>query len=175
MPLNVEIKARCTDPRQIREYLLDHHARFQGTDHQRDTYFRVSSGRMKLRQGNIENALIHYDRPDRQGPKTAQVTLFPVQQSNLLRSLLEKALGIRIVVEKQREIYFIGHVKFHIDIVQGLGNFIEIEAIDSEGNIGQEQLEKDCRHYMNALGIREGDLIRHSYSDMMDDTPIEGV
>jgi predicted adenylyl cyclase CyaB len=172
MPLNVEIKARCEDPRPIRDHLLMNHARFEGTDHQRDTYFQVANGRMKLRQGNIENALIHYDRPDRKGPKSSQVTLFPVQNSNLLRSLLEKASGIHMVVEKEREIYFIGHVKFHIDIVKGLGNFIEIEAIDSDGSIGQDQLERDCRRYMEAFGIQEKDLIHHSYADMMEEAHI---
>ena len=68
MPKNVEIKARCEDPRQIRDYLLSHHAIFKGIDHQRDTYFNVSHGRLKLRQGKIENALIHYQRTDQKGP-----------------------------------------------------------------------------------------------------------
>jgi adenylate cyclase, class 2 len=92
---NIEIKARCEDPRHIRDYLLSHHAIFKGTDTQRDTYFNVPNGRLKLRQGKIENALIHYKRSDQKGPKSSEVTLYPVAESNLLRSLLEKALGIK--------------------------------------------------------------------------------
>jgi len=167
MTRNIEIKARCEDPRQIRDYLLSHHAIFKGTDIQRDTYFNVPHGRMKLRQGKIENALIHYQRDDQKGPKASEVTLYPVHESNLLRSLLEKAVGIKVVVEKQREIYFIENVKFHIDIVQHLGNFIEIEAISEDEKISQETLQDHCLHYMKKFGIRDEDLLNNSYSDQL--------
>jgi predicted adenylyl cyclase CyaB len=122
---------------------------------------------MKLRQGKIENALIHYQRDDLKGPKSSQVTLYPVHESNLLRSLLEKALGIKVVVEKQREIYFIENVKFHIDIVKHLGNFIEIEAISEDEKISQETLQDQCLQYMQEFGIREEDLLNDSYSDQL--------
>jgi adenylate cyclase, class 2 len=164
---NIEIKAKCQDPRHIRDYLLSHHAIFKGTDIQRDTYFNVPHGRMKLRQGKIENALIHYYRDDQKGPKSSEVTLYPVHESNLLRSLLEKALGIKVVVEKQREIYFIENVKFHIDIVQHLGNFIEIEAISENDKISQDTLQDQCVHYMMKFGIRDEDLLHNSYSDQL--------
>jgi len=167
MPLNVEIKARCADPSAVRKYLLDHDARFLGTDHQVDTYFQVPRGRLKLRQGNIENALIHYDRPDQEGPKSSKVTLFPVTEGDTLCHLLDHALGIWAVVDKQREIYFIRNVKFHIDTVKGLGGFVEIEAIDKDGSISQNALEKDCRFYMHAFGIGDEDLLSKSYSDML--------
>jgi adenylate cyclase, class 2 len=167
MPHNVEIKARCADPTPVRRYLEQHHAFFQGTDHQVDTYFQVARGRLKLRQGKIENALIHYDRPDQHGPKSSQVILYPVSEGEMLKKVLESALGILTVVDKQRDIYFIGHVKFHIDRVAGLGSFVEIEAIDRDGRIGLEQLERDCRYYMDALGITSADLMDRSYSDML--------
>ncbi|HPJ79511.1 MAG TPA: hypothetical protein PK489_12035, partial [Prolixibacteraceae bacterium] len=61
---NIEIKARTGRGEAIRKILLEAGAEFRGTDHQKDTYFRVSSGRLKLREGNIENQLIHYRRAD---------------------------------------------------------------------------------------------------------------
>jgi adenylate cyclase class 2 len=167
---NVEIKARCEDPRHIRDYLLSNHAIFKGTDTQRDTYFNVPNGRMKLRQGKIENALIHYQRSDQKGPKSSEVTLYPVAESNLLRSLLEKALGIKVIVDKVREIYFIENVKFHIDIVSKLGNFVEIEAISNEGKIPLEKLQEQCNFYMSVLGVDEKDLLHNSYSDQLLET-----
>lgn len=167
MPLNIEIKARCADPSAVRQYLLDHEARFLGTDHQVDTYFKVPEGRLKLRQGNIENALIHYKRADQEGPKSSQVSLAPVTDGEALKAALTGALGILAVVDKQREIYFIRNVKFHIDQVKGLGGFVEIEAIDRDGSIGEDSLQKDCRMYMDAFGIRAEDLLSHSYSDMV--------
>ena len=67
--LNVEIKAKCRDAGFIRDYLLSNGAEFKGIDEQTDTYFNVSVGRLKLREGNIENNLIYYERSDQPGPK----------------------------------------------------------------------------------------------------------
>jgi adenylate cyclase class 2 len=164
---NVEIKAACENPMHIREYLLANQARYIGTDHQRDTYFNVASGRLKLRQGNIENALIHYDRENKKGPKTSSVKLYPVKDGRPLEELLGAALGIRVVVQKTREIYFIRHVKFHIDKVEGLGSFVEIEAIDDADVRSTDELRADCEHYLSAFGIHESDLLTNSYSDML--------
>jgi adenylate cyclase, class 2 len=168
MHLNIEIKARCIDPEKARQYLLAQGADFKGTDYQEDTYFNVTNGRLKLRQGNIETALIHYNRENEAGPKSSYVSLYATHNGNALKAVLEKALGIGIVVKKQREIYFIGNVKFHIDVVPGLGDFVEIEAIDSDGSIGAEQLQAQCSFYMKALDIKDADLLSESYSDMLE-------
>lgn len=136
---NIEIKARSNKQDAIRELLLKEGAEFRGTDHQTDTYFRVPEGRLKLREGNIENQLIHYRRANQEGPKQADVLLFPSVPGSGLKEILTAALGILVVVDKEREIYFIGNVKFHIDHVKGLGSFVEIEAIDKEGTIGREK------------------------------------
>src|SRR5690349_4868453 len=126
--LNIEIKARCQDPRHIREYLLRNNAEFKGTDLQTDTYFTVSYGRLKLREGNIENNLIFYHRPDQSGPKRSFFQLVKVEDASGLKEVLAKANGVKICVRKRREIYYIDNVKFHIDEVDDLGTFIEIEA-----------------------------------------------
>ena len=74
MPVNIiEIKAKCADVSQIRSILLANKADFKGIDHQIDTYFKAPIGRLKLRAGNIENTLIHYNRPNQAGPKNSQV------------------------------------------------------------------------------------------------------
>ncbi len=72
-----------------------------------------------------------------------------------------------MVVDKQREIYFIQNVKFHLDVVAGLGTFVEIEAIDSDGSIRKEELLQQCHHYMKLFEISETDLLSHSYSDLL--------
>jgi len=74
--LNVEIKARCDRPEAIREILRSRGADFRGLDRQADTYLNCPHGRLKLREGRIETALIHYDRPNQEGPKPAVVTLY---------------------------------------------------------------------------------------------------
>ena len=163
----IEIKARCNRPEQVREVLLANGAVFKGQDHQVDTYFRCPNGRLKLRQGQIENNLIHYYRNDQAGPKASHVRLCPTEPDAPLCDLLAEALGVLVTIDKRREIYFIDNVKFHIDTVQGLGGFVEIEAIDIEGTIGESALQKQCEHYMQLLAICSEDLIETSYSDML--------
>lgn len=165
--LNVEIKARCDDPDFIRAILKERNAVFKGVDRQRDTYFNCPNGRLKLREGEIENCLIHYSREDQAGPKESLVTLYETEIGSSLKEALSKALGVLAVVEKRREIYFIGNIKFHIDVVDGLGSFVEIEAIDSAGEIGREKLQRQCEAYIERFKIDPDDLIDRSYSDMV--------
>jgi len=165
--LNVEIKAKCQDPEKIHAILKNEHADYKGEDHQIDTYFDCPKGRLKLREGNIENTLIFYERNNQAGPKDSLVKLDHLQPGHNLKSILEQAYGKKCVVDKKRHIYFINNVKFHVDEVQGLGSFVEIEAIDSDNSIGQAKLEDQCRHFMGLFGVKEDDLIDCSYSDMI--------
>ena len=165
--LNIEIKARCGDAAKMRSILLGLHADARGTDRQVDTYFKVPAGRLKLREGNIENSLIFYSRSNQEGPKRSDVALCKTPAGLQLREVLAKALGVLVTVDKRREIYFIGNVKFHIDTVPELGSFVEIEAIDTDGSLGAEKLRLQCEEYMALLGIAKEDLLSNSYSDML--------
>lgn len=165
--LNVEFKARINDSDKIRDYLHAKNARFIGLDHQTDTYFHSRMGRLKLREGNVENHLIHYLREDLSGPKSSLVSLYPTDPNSPLKELLTRALGIKVVVDKEREIYFIDHIKFHLDQVKGLGRFVEVEAIDLDGSIGAEKLRNQCLFYLEEWGIGQDDLISVSYSDLL--------
>ena len=166
-PLNIEIKARCNNPENIRKILQNRGADFKGTDHQTDIYFKVSKGRLKLREGNIEYSLIHYNRKEIAGPKQSDVIYFHPHKEAPVKDILSKALGKLITVEKKREIYYINNIKFHIDEVEQLGNFVEIEAIDKKGNISSEQLYRQCKEYLKIFKIKERDLLKNSYSDML--------
>lgn len=166
-PINAEIKARCPDPAFVRQYLLEQGARFAGTDHQCDTYFNTRNGRLKLREGNIENNLIYYERQNDAGPKTSAFTLTPVTDAAALKYSLEQALGVLKVVEKTREIYYIGNVKFHVDELKSLGYFVEIEACSTGTAFTAEALHAQCTSYMEQLHILPEHLLTHSYSDMI--------
>ena len=165
--LNIEIKATCPDPEFVRTYLKNNHAEFRGTDHQLDTYFNVKNGRLKLREGNIENNLIFYNRANQVSPKSSHFNLVKIEDAKGLKEVLERSCGIKMIVRKKREIYYIDNVKFHIDEVPGLGSFIEIEA----GNILAEKTESElldqCNFYLKELGIKEEDLVSESYSDLL--------
>lgn len=165
--LNVEIKARCRHPEYVRQYLINQGADFTGTDEQTDTYFKVNKGRLKLRQGKIENNLIYYERNDDPGPKDSHFSLVKTDDPASLKLMLADSLGILVTVIKKREIYYLENVKFHIDTVEGLGSFVEIEAGNVKADLAKERLKEQCEHYLRALAIRDEDLIRHSYSDML--------
>jgi len=170
MPLNIEFKARCTDPERVRNVLKSLNADFRGTDHQVDTYFNCPNGRLKLREGTIEHSLIFYDRENTPGPKKAHINLYRPDPDPALKALLTAALGIKIIVDKMREIYFIDTVKFHIDTVASLGGFIEVEAIDADGTIGEDTLREQCDYYQILLNVKPHDLVSCSYSDMILET-----
>jgi len=165
--LNVEIKAKCSDAEFIRDYLLSNGAEFKGIDEQTDTYFNVSNGRLKLREGNIENNLIFYERNNQAGPKSSQFKLVKVEDAKGLKEVLERSCGIKMIVRKRREIYYIDNVKFHIDDVPGLGSFIEIEAGNILANKTDAELLEQCNFYLKEFGIKEEDLVAESYSDML--------
>ncbi len=166
-PTLVEIKAKCSTPKLVEEKLKELNADYKGIDHQIDTYFDVPNGRLKLRQGNIENHLIFYNRANQAGPKQSNVMLYPSPNSAMLKEILSTAIGNKVIVDKNRQIYFIDNVKFHIDTVKRLGSFMEIEAIDKDGSIGVEKLREQCNYYMELLKVKPEDLIENSYSDMV--------
>ncbi len=122
---NFEFKAKVDGFEKLEAKLLTLNPVFKGTDHQIDTYFNVAKGRLKLREGNIENALINYDREDTVEAKESSIILYKHEPSKALKDILTLQLGIKTIVDKARKIYFISNVKFHFDMVKGLGTLLK--------------------------------------------------
>ncbi|MBT3980360.1 MAG: class IV adenylate cyclase [Bacteriovoracaceae bacterium] len=165
--VNFEFKAKSKNLDEKRSILLGLGANSIGVDHQIDTYYQVDRGRLKLRQGNIENTLIHYNRENKSGPKKSDVSLFKTGSTASLKTLLDKALDQKVVVDKKREILFIGNTKFHLDRVEGLGEFIEVEVISDDPNCNVSLLKEKCDFYLEKLMVGKDDLIDCSYSDLL--------
>ncbi len=166
--LNIEFKANTEKQEEQEELIKNMNAIYAGEDRQTDTYFNVPVGRLKLREGNVENSLIFYIREDAAGIKDSNVQLCVLEKKDpALKALLTAAHGIKVVVEKTRRIYFIENVKFHFDEIAGLGKFVEVEAIDKIGEIGRETLQKQCDKYAAMLGVKQEDYKSESYSDMI--------
>ncbi len=164
--VNIELKARCENKDVVRRRLHTKNAVYKGIDRQIDTYFDVRKGRLKLREGNIERSLIYYNRLDRKSIKQSDVLFEKLEKpTDILKSQLATSIGIKVVVDKRREIYFIDNVKFHIDEVADLGQFVEIEAIGRPGE--ETELQKQCEYFKTYLGIKDSDLLQYSYSDML--------
>lgn len=164
---NYEFKARVSDPEKYENMLLTLNPVFIGIDHQVDTYFNTTTGRLKLREGNIENALIHYERDNIAGSKKSAVILYKHQPDAGLKRILVRQLGVKAVVDKMRRIYFIGNVKFHFDNVKGLGTFLEVEAIDSQGEFTEEELKQQCNKFVEFFGLSKEDMVDKSYGELV--------
>lgn len=165
--LNFEFKARADDLKNSEDQLLSLNPKFIGEDTQVDTYFNVPEGRLKLREGNIENSLIWYERQDIAGAKQSDVLLYQHTPDKALKNILIKLHGIKVVVNKRRRIYFIDNVKFHFDEITELGTFIEVEAINNNGETGIEKLKAQCNKYAELFCIEPQDYMSLSYSDML--------
>lgn len=164
---NFEFKAKVNNLELYEKKLLTLDPVFHGLDHQTDTYFNVPNGRLKLREGNIENALINYNRADIAGAKQSDVILYKHIPNAALKNILIQQLGIKTVVDKKRKIYFIKNVKFHFDVVENLGTFLEVEVIDQEGTFTTAELQEQCNHYFIFFELTQDQVIDKSYSDLI--------
>lgn len=164
---NVEIKARVADLAAIERRaaaLADEGPEDLSQD---DTFFRCDSGRLKLRQlAPDRGELIHYRRPDQDGPKLSRFTIVPTRDPASLRALLADALGVAGRVRKQRRLYLAGRTRIHLDRVEGLGDFVELEVVLGPGDTVADG-EAEARHLMQALGVDAGDLVRGAYVDLL--------
>ena len=164
---NFEFKAKANDLDILEKKLNTLNPKYIGEDNQLDTYFNVATGRLKLREGNIENSLIYYERINTAGAKQSNILLYQHNPDKTLKEILIKVNGVKVVVDKKRKIYFIDNVKFHFDCVQGLGTFVEVEAIDKNGDIGVDKLKEQCNFYATFFNIATTDYIAFSYSDLI--------
>jgi len=164
---NIEIKARCDDLGAAKAIAENLGAHFEGVLHQVDTYFKVSRGRLKLREINSrESQLIYYQRPDDLGPKVSSYQIYPIQNPVDLKAILESALGIWRVIEKTRELYWLDGVRIHFDRVSGLGNFIEFEGIVQAAD-EKNKVETKVRELIAAFNIPAAARVNGSYSDLI--------
>ena len=168
MPVNIEIKSRVRDAAALRaraEALSDSPAE---TIPQEDTFFRVSHGRLKLRILAPDcGELIYYTRPDRAGPKRSDYQIYRTNRPEELKSLLSNALGVKGVVRKIRLLYWVGQTRIHLDEVENLGTFAELEVVLRPGQSEAEGL-KIAENLAVELGIREEDLVEGAYIDLME-------
>jgi adenylate cyclase, class 2 len=167
MHINIECKVKAQNITLLQEKLKSLNPLYKGLDHQIDTYFNTNTGRLKLREGTIENALIHYVRSNTADAKQSDVLLYQHQPNATLKQILTTVNGVKVIVDKQRHIYFVDNVKLHFDTVAQLGTFVEIEAIQMEPHHTIQSLQEQCNWFINFLEIKPTDFIAQSYSDLI--------
>jgi homotetrameric cytidine deaminase len=164
---NVELKAHDPDPARTLERALAAGAQDHGLLRQRDTYFGVRHGRLKLREEDPGGAtLIAYDRPDAAAERVSAYRLVPVPDPDALRSALTAADGVRAVVVKRRRLLMWETVRIHLDEVRGLGSYLELEAVAEPGSdLTRERAQ--VAHLREVLDIRDTALREGSYADAL--------
>ena len=138
---------------------------------QEDIFFNTPQGRLKLRILSADRAqLIYYTRPDQEGPKRSDYHLFHTADPADLKRVLELAYGIRGIVRKTRYLYLVGQTRVHLDDVEGLGQFLELEVVMQEGQSDAEG-QAIAEGLMASLGIEKSDLLEGAYMDLLESSP----
>jgi predicted adenylyl cyclase CyaB len=163
---NIELKARCSDLDAARRRAEALGARDAGVLRQRDTFFTAGRARLKLRDfGDGRAELISYVRPDAAEARASDYLISPVAQPELLAAVLSHALGASGVVVKTRHLLLHRHTRIHLDEVEGLGSFVELETV-----LG-EQSEADARAELHdivaALEIAAEDVVAVPYVELL--------
>jgi predicted adenylyl cyclase CyaB len=164
---NIELKARLADLPAARRIAQQIATKRLGVQQQVDTYFHCHNGRLKLRQiDGLSAQLVWYARPDQHGPKASDYRLVPVANPETLKAALAAALGVCGVVRKRREVFLVDNVRVHLDEVEGLGSFLEFEAVlgpHVDDQAGHAQLAG----LIERFSIAPGDLVPRSYGEMI--------
>ncbi len=166
---NVEQKFRCDDLLTAHAAAVNAGARPAAVLLQRDVYFAVPHGRLKLRTILSESArrseLIAYERPDASTERVSTYRAVPVEEAEALEAALASALGVRAVVNKRRTLLMDGAVRLHLDEVEELGDFIEIEAVLGS-DLNEDEARRRLAHWRGVFQVV--DDVPESYVDLIE-------
>ncbi len=164
---NLELKTCDVDPAQSLSTCKLLRAEDRGTLLQKDTYFDVPKGRLKLRREGSAAHLIAYERPNLPGQRESHYRIVETEDPSGLEEALADVLGITAVVKKERRLFLFKGVRVHLDRVDGLGSFIELEGVAAPGELDLSRLEGPLTELRSSFGIDEADLIGESYCDLL--------
>ena len=172
MPRNIEIKARISNVAALAGKAAALATEGPTEIAQDDTFFRCESGRLKLRAFSAtEGELIFYRRANEQGPKESFYIRTPTPDPGSLRQSLSLAYGQVGRVIKHRTLYFVGRTRVHLDRVEGLGHFLELEVVLEESEPA-EVGSHEARQLMAQLGVEPSQLVATAYVDLLSQTGV---
>jgi predicted adenylyl cyclase CyaB len=167
MRSNIEIKARARDFPDLKRRALSLSDGPGEVIRQEDTFFTTTQGRLKLRVlAPDRGQLIYYSRPDQQGPKRSDYQIFETNDPNNLLTTLTLAYSVRGRVLKVRTLYLVDQTRVHLDEVEGLGQFVELEVVmrEDQSDVQGQAIADDL---MEKLGIEQSDLLEGAYMDLL--------
>jgi predicted adenylyl cyclase CyaB len=168
MARNVEIKARIADLATIRANAVALASGPMEIIDQTDTFFVVPQGRLKVRAfSDGSGELISYERANEQGPKESTYTRVACEDARMLLEALSRVLSVRGIVSKRREVFLIGRTRVHLDRVEGLGCFVELEVVLAPGEAVDEGY-REASNLLRSLEVSERDLVAEAYNDLLE-------
>ncbi|GIZ52726.1 class IV adenylate cyclase [Noviherbaspirillum aridicola] len=168
MARNIEIKARVDDIRALERRVVAIGGAGPQPIAQDDTFFRCENGRLKLRAfDDGTGQLIFYRRADEQGPKESFYVMSETAGPDGLRQALTLAYGMRGRVRKQRLLYMMGRTRIHLDRVEGLGDFMELEVVLADGEAAGDGM-REAQQLMARLGVDAAQLVEGAYLDLLE-------
>jgi predicted adenylyl cyclase CyaB len=170
MSANIEIKARADDFEGLKARAASLSDQPLAVIPQEDTFFTTQKGRLKLRILAPDlGYIIYYERPDQSGPKRSDYHLVETHCPEKLKATLSLALGVRGVVRKTRYLYMVGQTRIHLDVVEGLGQFMELEVVLKEGQDDAEG-QAIAEDLLRRLEVRKDALLEGAYMDLIEQT-----
>jgi predicted adenylyl cyclase CyaB len=167
MRRNIEIKARVEELESVRARVEKMADEGPSTLHQEDTFFNSPGGRLKLRLSPGRPAeLIYYERSDASTPSESRYLIYEAPDGEVLRGILGTALGDRAVVKKRRTLFMVGQTRVHLDEVEHLGAFVELEVVLRDDQ-SSEDGEEVASSLMQNLGITADQLVAEAYVDLL--------
>ena len=161
---NYEIKCKITDIAKFRKIIRNESSYLYSKETQTDIYYKVKKGRLKLRIINNESAsLIYYERSDKAKIRTSNYIISRTNDFKQLDDILRSQFNQLTVVSKVRDIFIKDNIRIHLDRVNELGDFLEIEIIYKELSSAKKQME----NLIKILNLNKSEFIKHSYSDML--------
>jgi predicted adenylyl cyclase CyaB len=165
---NIEFKAKVRDPERVHATARELSGDEPQLLRQIDTFFATAHGRLKLREfSSTLGEIIYYDRPDTAEPSRSKYEIAHVKDPEAVRRVLAAALEVVGTVRKTRSLYLVGRTRIHIDEVEGLGAFLEVEVVLDDGD-RHDDGEREARDLLAKLSVAESDLIAQAYVDLLD-------
>lgn len=163
---NLELKSKYVNIEKLRQLMFELGAEYKKTMHQIDTYFVVPKGRLKLREiDGEESQLVYYERADESTSRYSNYSIVEITDVLGFKQMMTNALGVKAIVDKVRELWMYGNTRIHIDDVNSLGHFVELETVITN----QTDTEAQAEHHFvkHALKIDDTQIVPVSYSDLI--------
>lgn len=166
--INLEIKVATPNIEEIKNKAIEINALNKGILIQIDTYFLVGKKRLKLREQKDRSYFVYYLRDNKEGSKKSKYYILniPKYLVTFFKKFLTIILGVKVIINKKRELFIYKNTRIHFDTVKNLGNYIELETVFTKTQ-KEEDLKKEHEFVTQSLGLNILEKISDSYSDLI--------